>query len=213
MKTLFAATALTTALIAAPAMAADLYRNAAPAPAAAPASVVDYGFNWTGGYVGANAGYRWVNVDASAPGGSANLDSGSAFGGLQAGYNWQINQFVFGLETDFGYGSSSETANDFGTKATWEGTTRARAGVAFDRFLVYGTAGLAYADFETRNFDATSKDWRLGWAAGAGLEYAVTKNVSVKGEYLYTDYGTEKANGAEYDLSNSLLRLGVNYKF
>lgn len=213
MKTLLAATALTTALVAAPAMAADLSRGVAPAPVMAPATVVDYGFNWTGGYVGANVGYRWVDSSADAGGFHGNLDSGSAFGGLQAGYNWQVNQFVFGLETDFGYGSSSKYDNYFGTRATWEGTTRARAGVAFDRFLVYGTAGVAYADFKTTNLTASSSDWQVGWAAGGGLEYAVTNNVSLKGEYLYTDYGSDTVNGAKYDLSNSLVRLGVNYKF
>lgn len=215
MKTLLAATALTTAFVAAPAMAADLYRNVAPAPAmTAPNSVVDYGFNWTGGYVGANAGYRWVSADASNQYASAGLDSSSLFGGLQAGYNWQMNQFVFGLETDFGYGSSEESSNGISVKSTWEGTTRARAGVAFDRFLVYGTGGVAYANFETS--DATlgsSDDWRFGWTAGGGVEYAFSKNVTVKGEYLYTDYGDDTANGTKFDLSNSLVRLGVNYKF
>ena len=142
MKTLLAATALSTALLAAPAMAADLSRGVAPSPALAPASVVDYGFNWTGGYVGANVGYRWLSADASNgidP--SSSPDSSSVAGGLQAGYNWQMNQFVFGVETDFGYGSSSKTEGAFGVKQTWEGTTRARAGVAVDRVLVYGTAG------------------------------------------------------------------------
>ena len=216
MKTLLAATALSTALLAAPAMAADLSRGVAPSPALAPASVVDYGFNWTGGYVGANVGYRWLNADASngALPASSSPDSSSAAGGLQAGYNWQMNQFVFGVETDFGYGSSSKTENGLGVKQTWEGTTRARAGVAVDRFLVYGTAGVAYSDFDFSTAGVgSSSDWRLGWTAGGGVEYALTKNVSVKGEYLYTDYGNEKVDGTKFDLSNSLVRLGVNYKF
>lgn len=213
MKTLLAATALTSALLAAPAMAADLSRGVAPSPALAPASVVDYGFNWTGGYVGANVGYRWLSADATDGTFAGSPDSSSAFGGLQAGYNWQINQFVVGVETDFGYGSSSKNETGFGVKQTWEGTTRARAGVALDRFLVYGTAGVAYSDFDLSNLGASSSDWRFGWTAGGGVEYAVTKNVSVKGEYLYTDYGDDTTNGAKYDLSNSLVRLGVNYKF
>lgn len=214
MKTLLAATALSTALLAAPAMAADLSRGVAPSPALAPASVVDYGFNWTGGYVGANVGYRWLNADASDAFGASSPDSSSVAGGLQAGYNWQMNQFVFGVETDFGYGSSSKNEAGYGVKQTWEGTTRARAGVALDRFLVYGTAGVAYSDFDLSNSSgASSSDWRFGWTAGGGVEYAVTKNVSVKGEYLYTDYGNDTVDGTKFDLSNSLVRLGVNYKF
>ncbi|MBP0574291.1 porin family protein, partial [Mycobacterium tuberculosis] len=92
------------------------------------------------------------------------------------------------LETDFGYGSSDDTSGGglYKAEATWEGTTRARAGYAFDKFLVYGTAGVAYADFETRYNGVSNDDWRIGWAAGGGLEYALNKNISVKGEYLYT---------------------------
>jgi outer membrane immunogenic protein len=214
MKTLLAATALSTALIAGSAVAADLSRAPVPYPSAAPASVVDYGFNWAGGYVGANLGYRWVNVDANDGLLKQSVDSDGVFGGLQAGYNWQINNFVYGLETDIGYGkSSTSTAYGYDAKSTWEGTTRARLGYAFDKFLVYGTGGLAYADLENSYAGVKNSGWQLGWAAGAGVEYAINKNVSLRGEYLYTDYGSDTVNGAKYDFSNSLLRFGVNYKF
>jgi outer membrane immunogenic protein len=217
MNKLMAATALFTAL-SAPAMAADMRARPAPQPTyEQPAAVVDYAFNWTGAYVGANAGWRWLNADVSggADGGLSLKDS-SLFGGVQAGYNWQMNNFVFGLETDFGYGNARDsfTAVDtYSARIGAEGTTRARAGLAFDRFLVYGTAGVAYADVKG-SYNGGSKDnWRVGWTAGGGLEYAVTKNVSIKGEYLYADYGSENVGATKQDITSNLVRVGLNYKF
>lgn len=141
-------------------------------------------YDWSGGYVGVNAGagfnnsnfktsYRYTGADELDEDTQAAIDdlgmeksgSDTAFeGGITAGYNWQISNFVLGLEGDFNYigfdgtvsGDDSHLVTDVlgadGGSATdkidyqsnWFGTVRARAGYAFDNILIYGTGGLAY---------------------------------------------------------------------
>jgi outer membrane immunogenic protein len=102
-------------------------------------------------------------------------------------------------------------------KLQWLGTLRARAGVTFDRWLVYGTGGLAYGGVKVDAaatatgapsaifFAATclpngcpflpfgagsSSRTRLGWTVGAGIEGALAGNWTVKLEYLHVDLGS-----------------------
>jgi outer membrane immunogenic protein len=85
----------------------------------------------------------------------------------------------------------------------WFGTTRLRLGFqAFDRGLIYATGGIAYSHFSTAISGAgedpsffiqsttggSGSSTRLGWAAGAGVEYAIAQNLSLKTEYLYSEY-------------------------
>ncbi|MEJ1160733.1 outer membrane protein [Prosthecomicrobium sp. N25] len=212
------------------ACAADLSRPAPVAPAAPayPETIAAYGFNWTGAYVGANVGYRWLDDKASGAAGRANLNSGSAAGGLQAGYLFQTGPMVYGAELDATYGRNSKSANVPGGRIDaamdWQGSARGRLGFAFDRVLVYGTGGVAVANFDSDGHGggktATNSDTRVGWTAGGGLEYALSKNVSLRGEYLYSDFGRNSVSypgtglgGSKQDLTSHLARLGVNFKF
>src|SRR6185503_17792061 len=147
------------------ASAADLpVRAAPPAPIIAAVPV----FTWTGFYVGVNAGYGWNANDSITVGGlTFDLDDEGGFvGGAQAGYNYQIGSFVVGLEGDiqyadfggddrFDFDGDGILDDDFNT-SDWFGTVRARAGVAFDRALIYATGGFAFADNAT------------GWTVGGG---------------------------------------------
>jgi outer membrane immunogenic protein len=212
------------------ASAADLTRPAPMAPAAPyPETIVAYGFNWTGGYVGANLGYRWVeNAARSNRGGSFRLDSSSIAGGLQAGYLLQSGGLVYGAEIDAMYGDNARTRAAPGGRVSstidWSGSARGRLGWAFDRVLVYGTAGVGIAGFESTGRGggktATKTDTLIGWTAGGGLEYAISKNVSVRGEYLFSDYGRNSVSyggtgvsGNKQDITSHLARMGVNFKF
>mgnify|MGYP000930771747 CR=1 FL=1 len=204
--------------------AADLSRRAPVA--AAPVMAQSSAYNWTGLYAGANLGGDFMLDTARNAGTRTHLDAGTVFGGLQAGYNFQTGPWVFGAEGDVGYGKASKTKT-FGVgsikaEKDWSGTVRARAGYAFDNFLVYGTGGLALASFETKASDGVTSSkretTRAGWTLGAGVEYAVARNISVKGEYLYADYGKEthtftNVGQVKQDLSDHLVRVGVNYKF
>lgn len=141
----------------------------------------------------------------------ANSGNGSGFiGGAQAGYNWQQGTWVYGLEGDIS-GSSLQTSLNGGltgtcagdmasttAKVDWYGTVRGRAGWAFDKFLVYGTGGLAYGDVKlsslyTSNGTTTTgsvSQVRAGWVLGAGIDYMLQRNLFLNLGYQYVDLGT-----------------------
>jgi len=171
--------------------AADLPLKALPPAVAA--------FSWTGFYVGGNVGYSWGNSDNDwsvlnpifFPGGSINCGSVASIGvcaatdsnkltgvigGVQAGYNWQTANLVFGIETDIQascqkgsqifnatfplpifapFDRSSATAQ-YTEKLLWFGTLRGRAGVTVNNLLVYATGGLAYGEVSTDGSITTS---------------------------------------------------------
>ena len=247
--------------------------------------------NWTGFYVGANAGYAWSAGDASftvdpalagAPtgtpfgdagraaiaGGAPTNVSGKGFtGGVQAGYNLQFRNIVVGVEADFNslhLDNSADRAALSGTgvpwidsvhtsiKTDWLLTVRPRVGVAWNEFLLYATGGLAVTRITTiqsqLNADVfgggffpgygesvSGSQTKAGWTLGGGLEYAMSDHWTVKGEYLYTDFGSINLTGIAgpptspalpgppffggqsfthtFDLHVSTVRAGVNYKF
>ena len=194
------------------------------APSYAPA------FSWTGTYVGANVGGIWGTFDFSptttnnitgavgAPA-IAGLNNSSVIGGFQAGYNWQVGQWVLGLEQDYQFTGLKQTAtfaapagqfaagDSMSVKTDYLGATRARVGMAWDRALVYAAGGL-----ETGQFDVSSTyvargvggspavgftdadKFHFGFNVGAGVDYAVTNNVFIGIEYRYLDLGKETYN-------------------
>lgn len=167
-------------------------------------------FNWTGFYAGAHAGWGWGDTT------SGDL-SGYAIG-AQLGYNHQlVSGMVLGVETDLSFsGVDGATAGGVFT-ADYIGTLRGRLGYAFDRILLYGTVGLAYAGGDLRVGAFSSDQSHYGYAIGLGIEGMVTNNVSLRLEYLYTDFGTRTyqtvlgPRAVGFDASQ--LRLGVNYRF
>lgn len=189
------------AMLAGPAAAADL---AYPAPAQTYAVAVP--FSWTGFYLGGNVGYGWGKADASP-------DIDGFIGGLQAGYNYQVGSFVIGAETDIQYSNVSSSVFNL----DYFGTIRARAGVAMDQFLVYGTGGFAYGRGSYEFAGLTNSQTNTGWTLGVGAEYAITPNWTARLEYSYLDLGTDTyatVNGPlEVGLTTNLVRLGANYKF
>ncbi len=77
---------------------------------------------------------------------------------------------------------------------------RARAGVAFDRALIYATGGFAFAD------DAN------GWTVGGGLEYAFTNNLSAKIEGLYVNLDQDH-DFVDDEAEFGVVRAGLNFRF
>jgi outer membrane immunogenic protein len=223
----------TTALVAfaAGAQAADLGVPRSPVAAA----VVAPAFNWTGFYVGAHLGYGWANSNwftgvANTP---INTNPRGIFGGLQAGYNWQINSFVLGLEGDLAIGGLTNSRICPGPtytctgRETFVGTFRGRVGVAADRALIYATGGLAVGTWNHRAAltangslvgGHASNVTRAGFALGGGLEYAFTPNVTAKVEYLYMHFGNYRAINQAGDFSSfapraHTVKIGLNYLF
>jgi outer membrane immunogenic protein len=192
-------------------------------------------FTWTGFYAGLNAGYGWNMGDSrfydptfgSIPG----RRHGGFVGGAQGGYNYQFGMFVGGVETDLQYAAVGNKGASYGTtyypgdSDGFFGTIRARAGVAFDRALVYGTGGFAYGDVGgNRSRDPllghhSGDEINWGWTIGGGVEYAITNNFTAKVEGLYVDIDAKdnfdqggRVN-VNHDAEFGVLRAGVNYKF
>jgi outer membrane immunogenic protein len=242
-------------------MAVPLYKAAPPEAAAA---------NWSGGYVGLNAGGAWNNDDGlpfcinpagvlngtgcettNVPG--AQVDAKGFIGGGQIGYNLQVTPrwLLLGVEADLqgsdihgslnipgpfaavgggGAAGSNFTASE---KIDWLGTVRARLGFAFDRFLIYGTTGLAYGRvdvsqntiFTNTSYPSSASLERSGWTAGGGLEWAFMNSWSARLEYLFYDLGHIGTSGLgtpindgyfggkDFDVKGQIVRAAINYKF
>ena len=212
------------------ARASDLPARSAPPPASP--TPWQAPFSWSGFYAGINGGYAWGQSRWSDPAAGANsgrFDTSGGSAGGQLGYNWQTGRFVFGVETDAGWlgvngsvGPGGVCSGDGGgqcrTEQSWLGTTRARVGYAFDRWLPYVTGGVGYGDIRAVQPTGTTSDVKAGWAAGGGVEYGINRNWSAKLEYLHVDLGTATFMGAGSKTStlgvpvtDDLVRAGINY--
>jgi len=199
----------------------------------APAPMVEV-YNWTGFYIGGNVGYSWGRSENTetlsrlATGvalftDTSRNDVNGVIGGGQIGYNWQLTNWLIGLEADI-QGSGERGSSNFvrvgcandGTNITsnltqklnWFGTVRGRAGVLVSpTVLLYATGGLAYGEVQTggsvtgnsaQGVPITvalpgTSSTRAGWTAGAGVEGRIAGNWTAKLEYLYMDLGTVSA--------------------
>lgn len=206
-------------LLSGPALAADA---GADLPMTAP------GFDWTGYYAGLQAGYGWGSSDISGTEGepfaaSPDLDGGFV-GGHVAGL-WQFNQAVIGARAELNYSSVDGSAlldpgNFVGTDIKWFGSVNAEAGLAVDRWLIYGVGGVAFAGIETSqdagpSFAKTRTS--AGWTIGAGVDYALSNNMIVGAQYRYYDFGKEHFDVPDdfldRDQDVKLHTLGVNFSY
>jgi outer membrane immunogenic protein len=225
------------------AQASDLPAYPARAPIyAAPAAFAAV-YDWTGFYIGGNAGGGWhdnrsvsfiPNGALLAPilGGppSQSFRTSAALGGAQYGFNWQFHpNWVAGIETDFDFSDikGSGSANFLGAgglapqlysataseQVEWFGTLRGRLGfVPVSNLLLYGTGGFAYGNVKQSAsisniggttvgvgaatcagfaicYSGTSTRTATGWTAGGGAEYGLSRNWTIRAEYLYVDLG------------------------
>jgi outer membrane immunogenic protein len=166
-------------------------------------------FSWAGMYLGGNVGYQWGSVSNSVA-----QPSGFA-GGVQVGYNWQVSQFVLGLETDLQLSGANDTFAAWKFSNPWFGTLRGRLGYSLNNILFYGTGGFAYGDLRAELGGFAQTQTLAGWTLGAGMEIGFTPNWSAKVEYLYTNLGSSNftLTGTSNGLQSNMLRFGVNYRF
>jgi len=197
--------------------AADAVRGPAYIP---PPPPVPLFYNWTGFYAGGHLGVGWD-------------DGNSGFlGGGQVGFNYQINpQWVLGVEADIAGTTIKDSVNaavvgpgavltaNATASLDWVSTFAARFGYAFDRWLVYGkvggawahASGTASAGINGMQFGSISVDETVsGWMLGVGTEYAWGNNWSAKLEYNMLDFGNDNPFA---DTTFHVFKAGINYRF
>jgi len=219
MKKLFLATTALVALIAVPAGAADLSRPVYKAPPPVVPVCANFGGWYVGGHVGWNyQRHDWKDLDNYGFGAFALDHAGdgtntrsSWHGGAQAGYNWQTNCTVFGVQADWSWTNSNansflrdgpevgQQTLDVSSQLRWFGTVRAKTGVVVDNVLLYVTGGFAYAKFDRDLFytqpgaggftqDFSNSRTRFGYAIGAGTEWSFAGNWSLVSEFMYLGF-------------------------
>jgi outer membrane immunogenic protein len=177
-------------------------------------------------------------------------------GGAHLGYNKQFDNWLLGLNwviglegtvdgtslsttrvSPFGFSSALGLGNlpifgSLNTRSAVQGSIRLRAGVAFDRVLIYATGGAAFAGFATdyQTFapvflQEDDSKTRSGWTVGGGLEYAVTNNWSIRAEYRYSDFGHTidypfatiispfGLLSVQHHLTQNQVQFGISYRF
>jgi len=164
---------------------------------------------WQGFYAGAHAGGGFGKA------GPANTSG--MVGGVQAGYNWQADKVVVGVEADVSASGIRNNSYADKTRQKWLGTIRARAGYSFGNVLAYGTAGLAGSTTEIKNGLGKSSTGQTGFAVGGGAEMMMGANVTVRGEYLRYQMGDANypalPGPIKVDTNANVFRGGINYKF
>jgi outer membrane immunogenic protein len=225
-KSLLLATAAGAAMIPG-AQAADLpLMRARPVAVAVPAA------SWTGFYFGGSLGavqqtvYTSGSVRSTAFGNDGYVStrfpwtptaSKTGFaGGVQAGYNWQSGNTVFGVEADWlklGGRATNSTSDFYGGQFTtsgkidWLATFRARFGLAVGNGMAYATGGLALGKVDNKytgnyntccwsdlQFTTTDRSTRVGWTIGGGVEHMLSPNLTVRLQGLYVDLGSKGAS-------------------
>lgn len=220
----------------------------------------DAGVSTATSYFWSQSNIDVVNQATTGPG---NADA--TIGGVVLGYNAQQGKFVFGLEADIGafnlkgsisgggpFPDPASSPFSFKSAATFETdrlvTARARVGYTpRPDLLFYATAGLAVTSVKVTNTyrdnapedgigGSSNSDTRTGLVVGGGAEWALSRNWSLKAEYLYMDFGSVTTKGTidcgpggvivctffnvtpnpfdtSVDLTAQVVRIGLNFRF
>ena len=135
---------------------------------------------------------------------------------MQAGYNVQFGQFVFGGETDLQVIRRQRHLRAVEILQSLVRHAARPRRLAMSSMLFYGTVGLAYGTLNMKNIltDVSESHTGVGWAGGAGVEVAVMGNWTARAEYLYVDLGSSSyvLDGTCTAFSSNVLRFGVNYR-
>lgn len=198
--------------------------------------------NWSGFYAGAHGGYGWTKLTVNGDEDNEKMDLKGGLGGLHAGYLWQWQQLVAGVEGDFSWSSidfserhtDGSEIGDVSVKNDWFASIRGRLGYDLGPALLYGTAGVAWTDWsvdskfhdlgsgETNHFTGGSTG--SGWVIGGGGELKITENILVRLESLHYRFDNldidGKVNGAPADEGATtvdekvtVVRGGVAWRF
>jgi outer membrane immunogenic protein len=197
-----------------------------------------YTYDWTGLYLGSDGGFGWEAANGTltdangAPLAAYSYRVSGPLAGLFAGANYQLNRVVLGAEGDWQW--SNLTGNNqvlaplgaagafpagpftISTTVKDYASLRGRLGVAFDRFLAFGTAGwawgnplMSYAPVGGAPF-VNQSGRTTGWTAGVGVDYAVTESIFARFEYRYTSLATAGFVSAATNSAEASNRVPIN---
>jgi len=180
-------------------------------------------YDWTGPYIGLNAGYGEADVEYqfrtighynNDPGDDLSQTLDGFVAGIQTGYNWQIDSFVLGLEGGFTWLNFDQEKDSpffdtdtFITRVNWVGSITPRLGVALDNILFFAKGGVAFAGIDARiedtaDFVETNKT-QVGWTVGGGIDYGLSERWTVGAEGNYYDFGSFDAGKTVQDFGGS----------
>ncbi|WP_180967012.1 outer membrane protein [Cohaesibacter celericrescens] len=208
---------LIAAIIPASAISADmpsmpgLYSDAGPAPR----------LTWEGSYMGLQIGAGQMGGEITSTT-KTEFDKGGFAGGLYAGHNWQVSNFVLGLEADLTYmgnkkSFSHATLGTVKAQNNWSTSLKGRVGLPIDRFMPYLSAGVTAADYKLTANGVSKTTTNASINLGAGVEYALSDQVHLRADYSLNGLNAMKKNFAgtqvKSEAASHRLMLGVSYSF
>lgn len=177
-------------------------------------------YDWSGFYAGGHIGQSWAGghyfVD---PVGTFAFDADALRFGVLAGYNHMTDGILIGIEADISFGEADDAfsvIDDFDIEP--EATLRLRLGLPLERFLPYVTLGAALADADSSDvLFGNASELHLGLAAGAGIEFALTNAIALRGEYLFETFGKATYEIASFndtaEWDEHILRAALIWRF
>jgi outer membrane immunogenic protein len=201
-----------------------------PLVIAAPATAADYSTikaqtnDWQGFYAGVAGGLGGTGIDFRGIGvdGQTDIDDSKYNIAAIAGYNFTSGPWLLGLEGDLGRMGFDKTSavpglGNISATSNWEASMGLRGGYAFDSFLVYGKAGVAFTDLKvSSSLGGSSDKWRTGLMLGVGAEYAVANDWLIRGEltaYTFRSDVNIAGTNREFDFGEGVARVGLTHKF
>jgi outer membrane immunogenic protein len=224
-------------------------------PTKAAPAMVEAAYNWTGFYIGGHVGYGWGDSDTTIVTSSGTFPTGFVLntnelkgfiGGGQVGFNYQVGQFVFGIEGDASWSGIDGSQVDLSPIAArttlsnaeieWLAMATGRLGFTYGNALIYAKGGWAWGGAKSVSNTTTlagaavaiteGSETRNGFTIGGGVEWAIAPSWSLKAEYNFVDFGTERVSRLtttgvtagtillrDNDTQLHLVKVGVNYRF
>jgi outer membrane immunogenic protein len=195
---------------------------------AAEVGIVDVSGSWDGAFIGAFVGGGWADADHLANPPNNDLELAGWLVGIDAGFNFTVGSgLVLGVVGDIAW--ADITGDDGGAFAfdtthtiDWQGSLRGRVGFDGGAFMPYLTAGVAFAHGERTTSlgspnSAEATHW--GWTVGAGVEFAVSEELSVDLLYRYSDLSEElydwsgPGTNPTIGLTSHTIQAGLHWNF
>jgi outer membrane immunogenic protein len=183
---------------------------------------------WRGFYAGLNGGYAWNSANGQFNNALelSGLTLNGAIVGGQVGYNWQANQFLFGLELDASTAAGGDDtlvanpgtsqASSLSAHMAYLASVRARLGWAINNWLLYGTIGWGAGEFKFKedapwaNFSGNLRVNDNGLVYGGGVEWMVAYGVSLRAEYLRYDLDAGSNISASFPTAGANANIGFD---